>query len=354
MHRQRQTASISSTPDPSSLHSTTLSKLNLAAIPEDSDAGDKEVDWHFFRGLPPAKQKLIKLSTLAPTPPSSQTQLHVHPQLSQSVSHGDERGLCRTMSIVSNMSTSSFRYVSTIHHGPILTAIQFDENVNNVAESTPDPRPGTSPDGSKRKNKEKRKPLFDFSLFSSPFFIIFLLSCGTTAVSYTNFIILLPAYAQEKGFQKSEASYLLSLVALMDFIGRIGGAALSDLRLVSRNWFFAVGVCSSGLTLTLFPFVSSWSGVGLLCAAFGLSSGTYVGVTAVILADRLGPQRLGSSFSISLFVNGILQLGGPPLCGVIFEKLQTNEPILIFLGVFLMIGSSLWIVVPFLPPETTR
>jgi MFS family permease len=69
------------------------------------------------------------------------------------------------------------------------------------------------------------------------------------------------------------------------------------------------------------------------------------------MADMLGPDRLTSSYGISLCVNGILQLIGPPICLTIFEIIRGYRPIFFVLGIFLLIGTSLW---SFMPCVTRR
>jgi cyanate permease len=120
---------------------------------------------------------------------------------------------------------------------------------------------------------------FDLSLLRDPAYLIILISNCTNAISYTNFIILLPSYALQLGFSKDAAAYLLSIVSLFDLIGRIGGSALSDLNLIPKSWFFIGGLSISGVGLTALPFVFSYTWVSVLCSIFGLATGTYVGIT---------------------------------------------------------------------------
>lgn len=84
----------------------------------------------------------------------------------------------------------------------------------------------------------------------------------------------------------------------------------------------------------------------MLCSIFGLATGTYVGITAIVMADMLGTERLTSSYGISLFVNGILQLLGPPICLSIYERINGYRPIFLVLGLCLLAGSSLWCFMP--------
>jgi hypothetical protein len=288
-------------------------------------------------------------------------------------------GLSRTLSVASNVSTSSFHYVSTIHHGSLLSALQAEQTVpefpsthtlkpiptsccsscvscafrkckTDEVDKEPDKITPTPPP----KQKHQQKKFIDFSLFKDGVYIVMLLSNSTTAVGYTNFIILLPAYAMKLGFDKSEASLLLSVVAGFDFFGRIGGAAISDLQFISRKWFYIVGLFFSGVALALLPMAATYRSLFIYCACFGLASGTYVGVTAVILADELGSEKLGSSYGITLFVNGVFQLAGPPICGILLERNDKYKPILTALGVILIMGALFWLAVPVIEHRRKR
>ena len=379
---------ISSSGAISTIQSATASRsrLNLTAIPEDDDytpseSGSRHMDWNFYRDLPIAKQRLLRLSI------ANGNQLMSHGgSNAASIQHGNtlpSSGLARTLSVASNVSNSSFHYVSTIHHGSLLMAMQYDKTLPEFASTLTLKSVGTScwrccldfPKQlfqkcglcSKSKKQDavdqaktgpRRRPeckkIFEFSLLKDGFFIIMLLSTCTSAVGYTNFIILLPSYAIKMGFDKSQASLLLSVVAGLDFVGRIGGAALSDLRFIQRKWFFIVGLLMSGVALSLLPMAETYNSLVIYCACFGLASGTYIGVTAVILADQLGPEKLGSSYGITLFVNGLLQLVGPPICGVLFERLGRYEPILVGLGISLIFGASMWLFTPFIERRRQR
>lgn len=121
---------------------------------------------------------------------------------------------------------------------------------------------------------------------------------------------------------------------------------MSDLNLIPKTWFFVGGLLISGVGLTALPSVSTYFWVSVLCSIFGLATGTYVGITAIVMADMLGTERLTSSYGISLFVNGILQLLGPPICLSIYERINGYRPIFLVLGLCLLAGSSLWCFMP--------
>ena len=277
----------------------------------------------------------------------------------------------RPKGLKSSPSTSSFQYISTPYHGNFkkffyrimivlkrvyfrilgtLSSLQPNEfsshlSLRSIASSF---NPMTT---CRKSDDAKEEPTgcdkyFDLSLLRDPVYLIMLISNCTNAISYTNFIILLPSYALELGFSKDQAAYLLSIVSTFDLIGRIGGSALSDLNLIPKSWFFVGGLVISGFGLTGLPFVSQYGWVSAVCSIFGLATGTYVGITAIVMCDMLGSDRLTSSYGISLFVNGILQLLGPPICLSVFERIGEFQPIFFVLGITIIVGSSLWCFMP--------
>lgn len=250
-------------------------------------------------------------------------------------------------------STSSFQYVSTPYHGSTLS-FQPEEFASHLSlksiASSINPIAACS-----QTKKQVKSKFLDLSLLKDPVYLVILISNCTNAIGYTNFIILLPTFATNIGFDKNLAAYLLSIVSVFDLVGRIGGSALSDwTTFIPKTWYFVGGLALSGLSLAVLPLASSYSMVSVWCGLFGLASGTYVGITAVIMADMLGTERLTSSYGISLFVNGILQLIGPPICGIWYERTKSYSSLFSTLGLTLFAGACLWGFMPFIKRNRRR
>lgn len=250
-------------------------------------------------------------------------------------------------------STSSFNYVSTPYHGSTLSVLHAERasTLTLNAISSTFTRKSTTREKKKQRvhdEKDQQNKFFDFSLLKDPIYLVILISNSTNAISYTNFVILLPAYAISLGFNNWDSSLLLSIVSMLDLVGRIGGSALSDIRIMPKHWYFIGGLLASGISLAILPTSDTYVILSVYCAFFGLASGIYVGITAVIMADMLGTEKLTSSYGISLFVNGVIQLVGPPICGIVYEQIGSYGPIFSILGIILVFGASLWIIVPFI------
>lgn len=247
-------------------------------------------------------------------------------------------------------SASSFNYVSTPYHGSTLSVLHAERASTLTLNAISSTFRKSTVEQKRPKDDEKslENKFFDFSLLKDPIYLVILISNSTNAVSYTNFVILLPAYAISLGFDNWHASLLLSIVSMLDLVGRIGGSALSDIKIMPKHWYFVGGLLASGISLAILPTSNAYTMLSVYCAFFGLASGIYVGITAVIMADMLGTEKLTSSYGISLFVNGVIQLVGPPICGIVYEQIGSYGPIFSILGIILVFGASLWAIVPFI------
>lgn len=296
--------------------------------------------------------------TFTPGQLTSQNSLYAVPEGRSSSNKLTLRNSSRNRLSKRSPSTSSFLYISTPYHGSTLSfqpkefsshlSLRSAGSVTASNESAaPDAVRADDTKGGKAEPSQRSK-FFDLSLLRDPMYLVILISNSTNAISYTNFIILLPSFGLARSFDKSLSAYLLSVVSATDLIGRIGGSALSDMGFIPKTWYFVGGLTVSGISLALLPFAYSYGGVCFWCALFGLASGIYVGITAVIMADMLGTERLTSSYGISLFVNGILQLVGPPLCNYWTEAVNDYNPLFHALGLTLLAGASLWAFMPWI------
>lgn len=191
-------------------------------------------------------------------------------------------------------------------------------------------------------------------MLNDPIFLVILISNSTQAISNTNFMILLPTYAHSQGYDRDISALLVSVVSALDLVGRISGATLSDINLIPKYYYFVIGLFTSGLSLMLLPLAATYDMLAAFCALFGLASGTYIGITTVVFADLLGTERLKSSYGISLCVNGILQLVGPPVCGMLHGRVGSYKPIFFGCGFIAVLGAALWIFMPILVRQRDR
>ncbi|KAI8431428.1 hypothetical protein MSG28_015947 [Choristoneura fumiferana] len=305
----------------------------------------------------PSKHGLQHISSKVSTMPSNPSLLESVPEGKASRVNSTEafgKKLTVPKTPKRSPSTSSFQYMSTPFHGSTLSAFEKPSefasqfSLKSVTDSL---APITYCFGCRKKpredpSKKEANKYFDMQLLKDPIYLVILFSNCTSAISYTNFIILVPSYAKECGFDKSLGAYLLSIISALDLVGRIGGSAISDVVSTPKRYFFIFGLLLSGISLAALPLFTSYIGISIFCSVFGLASGINTGVTALVMTEMLGTERLMSSYGISLFMNGILQLIGPPICGFWFEYTHSYKSLFVTLGFILVGGGCLWGFVP--------
>lgn len=296
-----------------------------------------------------------KLSYTRPIPKSTYSSSSISDGMLKKL--GSQDGFGRKLSTTGgpkrNFSTSSFAHVSTPFHGSTLSAFEQPNefasqfSLKSVTDSVAEVAYCCFCCKKKvSKDKSNKNKFLDLSLLSDPTYLVILISSSTVAISCTNFIILLPSHAKEIGFDKSKGALLLSTVSALDLVGRIGGSALCDLNLIPKTYYFVGGLLFSGITLAIIPFLESYLAISIFCAFFGLSSGVNNSVTTLVMAEILGVERLMSTYGISLFVNGVLQLIGPPLCGLWYEREKSYVTMFLTFGLIFICGAALWLFMP--------
>ena len=109
----------------------------------------------------------------------------------------------------------------------------------------------------------------------------------------------------------------------------------------SPRWgWYCGGLIGAGAAMLVISLVQvhSMASVGGLTLVAGLCSGVMVGVYPALLADELGPDNLSLTYPLSQTLAGLLNLGGPPLLGLLASLVSTHV-VMIVLGASLIVGS---------------
>ena len=102
--------------------------------------------------------------------------------------------------------------------------------------------------------------------------------------------------------------------------------------------WYCGGLAGAGLAMILVSLASAPVTAGGLTLVAGLCSGVMVGVYPALLADELGSDQLSLTYPLSQTLAGLLNLGGPPLLGLLASRVSTHVVMLV-LGSSLIIGS---------------
>ena len=164
-------------------------------------------------------------------------------------------------------------------------------------------------------SKSTAKPLIPWGMFKEPLFILYICGICVGNSGYINACLFLPAHAEDIGMSRSSASWLLSIMGIVDLVGRIGGGWVSDLGYVSRSRILAWCLFVTGLaTFICIPIRSQASLIGLSVIT-GLFGGCCVSLQIVVLVDFFGADKLSATCGLSIMCQGLINIFVPSLLG---------------------------------------
>lgn len=77
-----------------------------------------------------------------------------------------------------------------------------------------------------------------------------------------------------------------------------------------------MGMC--GAVTALVPLMKTFTSLGVISGAFGLFIAANYSLTSIILVEIITIERFTNAYGLLLLVQGIANLGGPPLAGNYF------------------------------------
>jgi len=156
-----------------------------------------------------------------------------------------------------------------------------------------------------------------------------------------------------------KAAFLMACIGITSGLGRLFFGWVSDLPAFRRDGnriilqqaaFFAMGVCT--MLMTIAPFCTGFEYQTLLtiCCIMGLFDGCFVTLLGPIAFDLCGPAGAGQAIGSLLALFSIPMTVGPPIAGIIFDKVGDYSPAFLAAGVPPIIGSLLMFAIRRFPP----
>ena len=163
-----------------------------------------------------------------------------------------------------------------------------------------------------RKKKRELRRLFDLSVFRHPVFILFLVSNFVLYFWYDVPYVFMVDRAHELGI--SDPSFMISVLGIVNTIGQIVYGIIGD-RDIDLYLFYGLSIGLSGVSVLLVPLFTDYSLLCVLSGLYGCFISANYALTTVILAEIVGMDKLTTAYSITLLVQGIGNMVGPPVAG---------------------------------------
>lgn len=190
--------------------------------------------------------------------------------------------------------------------------------------------------------EKKENPAKNKSVLKNPTFLVFLVSTTIAFVSYYVPVVHIVKYCKQELQIPEEKSFMLyTYFALASFVSRYFFCKVGDLRFVNRFCLYQISLIVIGVSVTFIPFATTLSSMVAIFVVFGLMDGGVLGQQSLLVLLCVGKDKVNQAWGYLMFSTG-LGLGiGPPLAGLIADKLASYTVAFYASGGILVLSASI-------------
>jgi MFS family permease len=163
----------------------------------------------------------------------------------------------------------------------------------------------------------------NWKMLKDPVFILLTFAIFLAIFAHHIVFNFIPPLADEFGFTESEGALCVSIVGLMDLIGRTSGGVIGNAFFTRRIKLYIICLLVFGTSTMVVIHITNFYVFIVLCAVQGLSTGGYIGVKLSMIADELGKENLPTAWGYIAFFTSFSILINPVISG----KLTSNRKI---------------------------
>ena len=170
----------------------------------------------------------------------------------------------------------------------------------------------------KKKDHEKKESsenVFNLKVFSNIHFVLFCLNNMFFFFGHSIISVHLPSHALSLGIESHKAGYLVSIIGLANFAGRILGGVLSLTSVVSSMNIYVTCMLLCTAVTMICPLLNTYVMVAAYAGAFGLLLGCFCVKLPSVVIQILDVDLLASGYGYMLLFESLGSLFGAPIAG---------------------------------------
>uniref|UniRef100_A0A0M3HMI4 MFS domain-containing protein n=2 Tax=Ascaris TaxID=6251 RepID=A0A0M3HMI4_ASCLU len=190
--------------------------------------------------------------------------------------------------------------------------------------------------------------MVDIELLKEPVMMLLCLSNLLGMLGFYVPFMFVIDMAAEKGISKENASLLLSVVGIMNTLGRIAFGWIADRGWISALTINNMSLVACGVLTCICPLLPNFMALIGYAVLFGFIIAAYICLTSIVLADLLGLERLTNSFGLLVVSRGIASLLGTPIAGVVYDVTSSYDASFYFAGGLIIFSGVVSCAIPYL------
>jgi len=191
--------------------------------------------------------------------------------------------------------------------------------------------------------------IFIWKVLKNPLFLLLTFSVITSRTSLRGMGTLLPAFGESIGLDKETSVYLVSIMSVADFGGRIFSPLATDFffpKVAKKNFFIGSTFLMFLSLFVLGLFVNSLLSAILCCVLFGFGISGVAAFMNVIFAESMGIETIQDTIGLMYLFTGIWMLPTLPIIGLLRDLSGNFQNSFLGLAASTLAGTLVWIAEP--------
>lgn len=180
-------------------------------------------------------------------------------------------------------------------------------------------RAETPPGNGASRSGEDKSPItqktFNWMLVRRPEFVLYAIFGILAAMSFFVPPLFLVPLSYSLGIDESWTASLLSILAMVDFAGRLLCGWYANLHITKTVHLLTMTITLISTSLMLLPLANNYLSLAIFTGFYGFFFGTTVAVHITVLADVVGMPDFDSALGLFMLIRSTGGFVGPPLAG---------------------------------------
>ena len=156
---------------------------------------------------------------------------------------------------------------------------------------------------------------FRWRLLCNPLLLMYAVTLSICDSSYANVYMLMPPHATTMGFSETKGALLVSFLGISQAVSRLAFGWFADCNIIDKKYIYQCALLVCGATFCVMPFLQSYVLLATASVICSLSAGSFVVLSAVLVAENLGTANLPTTYGILYSTESLFFLASPVLMG---------------------------------------
>ncbi|XP_027294109.2 monocarboxylate transporter 10 isoform X1 [Cricetulus griseus] len=199
------------------------------------------------------------------------------------------------------------------------------------------------------------KKFFNFAIFKVTAYAVWAAGIPLALFGYFVPYVHLMNYVKERFQDEKNKEVLFMCIGITSGVGRLLFGRITDyVPGMKKVYLQVLSFFFIGLMSMMIPLCSTFGGLIAVCLIMGLFDGCFISIMAPIAFELVGPQDASQAIGFLLGFMSIPMTVGPPVAGLLHDKLGSYDVAFYLAGIPPFIGGAVLCLIPWIHSKKQR